>query len=168
MKKGLVAVVCLSLLIPTYLHAKKKEEQRNPLGCVDVGYEYELKTLSLLPKEAGERNSLYFIRNKSNQRIHLCQMRNNESSRSMHLNHTIHPSRWAVLSTCEKEIKYFCAVPDRKSKYGRIVDCEKNLQVCEFARVRFGLNNRGNHWIVENNTRNGALRAVVRYGIIPQ
>jgi len=145
-----------------------ENDVRNPLGCLDVGYEFELKTLSLFPKEAGTRNSLYFIRNKSNQRVNLYQMRQGDSSLSMFLNHDIHPNRWAVLSTCEQEVKYICTVDDRKSKYGKIVDCADNLQVCEFARVRFGLNNRGNHWIVNSNTRNGAVREVVRYGIIPQ
>ncbi|GGI85989.1 endopeptidase IV [Legionella impletisoli] len=146
----------------------EKEERRNPLGCVDVGYAFELKTLNLFPQEAGERNSLYFILNKSNRPINLYQMRQGDSSYSMYLNHEISPNRWAVLSTCEKEIKYVCTIEDKKSKYGKVVDCAENLQVCEFARVRFGLNNRGNHWIVNSNTRGGAVREVVHYGIIPQ
>ena len=152
----------------TPVFADKDDEVRNPLGCKDLGYQFEFNTLSLYPKEAGTRNSLYFIRNNDNQKVNLYQMRSQGSTVSMYLNHDIHSGRWAVLSTCEKNIRYICTVDDGKSKYGKIVDCGKSLQVCEFARVRFGLNNRGNHWIVDNNTRSGAVREVVRYGIIPQ
>lgn len=160
----------LTLFLAGAVYAEKedKNERINPLGCVDVGYKFALKTLNILPEEAGTRNSLYFILNKSSQAINLYQMRDDESTQIMFLNHAIDANRWAVLSTCEKEVNYICTVDDKKSKYGKIVDCADNLQVCEFARVRFGLNNRGNQWIVKGNTRSGAVREVVRYGIIPQ
>lgn len=165
-----IALVFVSGIVPvhTVLAAKKDNDYRNPLGCRDVGYEFEMNTLNIYPEEAGRRNSLYFILNKSNKRVNLYQMRQGESVHSKFLNHDIQSKRWAVLSTCEKKIKYVCTVDDRNSKFGKIVDCKDNLQICEFARVRFGLNNRGNHWIVNSNTRNGAVREVVRYGIIPQ
>tara|TARA_Y100000588_G_C14211570_1_gene906908 strand:+ start:698 stop:1216 length:519 start_codon:yes stop_codon:yes gene_type:complete len=167
-KNKLWSIFILMMLLNTGTSFAKKNEVRAPLGCKDVGYEFEFNILTLYPKEAGTRNSLYFIRNNSNKKINLYQMRSDGSAHSMYLNHDISKGRWAVLSTCEKEIRYVCTVDDKKSKYGQIVDCGKNLQVCEFARVRFGLNNRGNHWIVDNNTRNGAVREVVNYGIIPQ
>ncbi|AHE66398.1 hypothetical protein [Legionella oakridgensis] len=148
--------------------SKEKEDASNPLGCRDVGYQFQLKILELLPEEAGERNSLYFVFNKLDKPINLYQMRHGESSRSIYLNHLIQPKQWAVLSTCEKQLKYICTVDDSKSHYGKVVDCEQSVQVCEFARVRFGLNNRGNHWIVNSNTKGGAVREVVHYGIIPQ
>lgn len=165
---GLSTAMAIVMSLMVNIAAADKQEQRNPLGCLDVGYQFEFKTLNLLPEEAGVRNSLYFMLNTSNKRINLYQMRKDDSSLSMYLNHDIAPNRWAVLSTCEKEVKYICTVDDPKSKYGKVVDCGKNLQVCEFARVRFGLNNRGNHWIVNGNTRGGAVREVVNYGIIPQ
>ncbi|MCP0914095.1 endopeptidase IV [Legionella sp. 27cVA30] len=147
---------------------KPNEERQNPLGCRDVGYQFELKVLELLPEAAGERNSLYFILNKLDKPINLYQMRSNDSARSMYLNHVIQGNQWAVLSTCEKNLKYICTVNEGKSPYGKIVDCGESLQVCEYARVRFGLNNRGNYWVVKSTNRSGAVREVVHYGIIPQ
>jgi hypothetical protein len=161
-------VLTMSLMLFGAEAAQANNNQSNPLGCRDTGYQFEFKTLNLYPEEAGSRNSLYFLLNKSEQKINLFQMIPDNSTLSMYLNHRIGSDRWGVLSTCEKEIKYICTVDDPKSRYGKIVDCGKYLQVCEFARVRFGLNNRGNYWIVNSNTKNGAVRQVVNYGIIPQ
>lgn len=159
--------LAIGYFLPVYA-ARADDEQKPPLGCRDVGYSFHLKVLQFLSANAGERNSLYFIRNKKNEVVHLYQMRGEDSARSTYLNHSIRPNQWAVLSTCEKQLNYICTVNDKKSAYGRVVDCADALQVCEYARVKFGLNNRGNHWIVEGNTRNGAVREVVRYGIIPR
>lgn len=163
-----LGVALLFGMLSTASAAKDDEEQRNPLGCRDVGYQFDLKILKLLPEEAGERNSLYFMLNHSEKPINLFQMRDGDSTRSMHLHHVIRPKQWAVLSTCEKKLKYICTVDDPKRPYGKIVDCADKIRVCEYARVRFGLNNRGNVWIVNSNTRGGAVREVVNYGIIPQ
>lgn len=160
-----VSLLCI-LSAPSF--ALDKDEGRNPLGCKDVGYTFELKTLHLLPLEAGATQSMYFIYNKRDEKVTLFQMLNTEeSSRSMYLNHAITAKQWSVLSTTEKKMKYICTIPDNKSPYGQIVDCADSLQVCEYTNVKFGLNNRGNYWLVNSNTKNGALREVVRYGIIP-
>ncbi|KTD21529.1 enhanced entry protein EnhB [Legionella lansingensis] len=147
--------------------SKEVEDNRNPLGCYDTGFQFDLKTLHLLPGEAGPRQSMYFIFNTLDQKINLYQMRDEESSRTMYMNHSINARQWAVLSTTEKKVKFICTVPDGKEEYGKIVDCAESLRVCEYTNVRYGLNNRGNYWIVSSNTRSGALRAVVHYGIIP-
>lgn len=147
---------------------KVEDEQKNPLGCRDVGYQFDMRVLKLLPEAAGERNSLYFIFNKQDKPINLYQMRQKDSTRSMYLNHVIRPKQWAVLSTNEKRLKYICTVDDAKLSYGKIVDCEQSIKVCEYANVKFGLNNRGNLWIVKSNNRSGAVREVVHYGIIPR
>ena len=72
-----------------------------------------------------------------------------------------------MLSSSER-MKYICTVHDGKSSHGRIVDCANSLKVCEYARVKYGMNNRGNYWLVQGNTRSGAIREVVYYGIIPR
>ncbi|KTC87186.1 hypothetical protein [Legionella brunensis] len=147
--------------------AKEVEDTRNPLGCYDTGYQYDLKTLHLYPGQSGERQSMYFLFNTLNQKVNLYQMRDEESSRSMYLNHSINARQWAVLSTSEKKVKYICTVPDGKEEYGKIVDCAESIRVCEYTNVRYGLNNRGNYWIVNSNTRGGAIYQVIHYGIIP-
>jgi len=148
-----------------------KDVTKSPLGCRDVGYQFNLSVLNILPEAEGDRQSLYFIFNRLNQPINLYQMLGSNSTRSTYLNHVIRPQQWAVLSTSEKEVKYICTidkVTQSKSRYGKVVNCGESLKVCEYARVKFGLNNRGNYWVVNSNSRGGAVGEVVRYGIIPR
>ena len=145
----------------------EKEESRAPIGCKNVGYEFDMKTLRLLSQSVGAKQSLYFLYNKRGESVTLYQMLGDESSRSMYLNHKIDAKQWAVLSTSEKKMKYICAIPDGKTPYGKIIDCADSLNVCEYDNVRYGMNNQGNYWLVNSNTRNGAVNAVVHYGIIP-
>ncbi len=161
------AMILLMLLAATCVaYAVERSDDKPPLGCRDVGYQFELKTLNLLPEEAGERQSLYFIFNALPQSINLYQMRKDDSTRSLYLNHVIRSRQWAVLSTSEKELKYICTVDDAKLSYGKIVDCAESLKVCEYARVKYGMNNQGNYWVVGSNTSGGAVGEVNRYGII--
>lgn len=147
---------------------KLKDPMKSPLGCKDVGYEFQLDVLNLLPEAAGDRQSLYFIYNRLNTPINLFQMLKGNSTRSVYLNHSIRPQEWAVLSTSEKEVTYICTVAGAKSRYGKVVPCMESLKVCEYARVKFGLNNRGNYWVVNSTSRGSAVGDVVRYGIIPR
>lgn len=147
---------------------KEDKDQRNPLGCRDMGYQFELKSLHLLPKVVGDIQSLYFIFNSLDQPVNLYQMRNDESSRSLYLNHAIRPKQWAVLSTSESEVKFICTIADKKQRYGQVVDCAQSVRVCEYINVKYGLNNRGNFWVVSSNTRDAAVKDVLRYGIIPR
>lgn len=163
------SVIMLVLMVAMSMgYAAEKGEDTYPLGCRNVGYEFELKVLNLLPEEAGEKQSLYFIFNALSKNINLYQMLKDDSTRSMYLNHVIHPRQWAVLSTSEKELKYICTVDDAKSNYGKVVDCAESLKVCEYARVKYGMNNKGNYWLVNSNTNGGAVREVIHYGIIPR
>ncbi|KTD20305.1 endopeptidase IV [Legionella londiniensis] len=146
----------------------KDDESSPPLGCRDVGYKFEMRILNLLPSAAGTRNSLYFVYNMLDKPVNLYHMRKNDGTGSYYLNHTIKGGQWAALSTCEKELRYVCTVNDGKSSYGKIVDCADSVKICEYANVAFGLNNRGNHWLVDSNSKSGAVRQVVYYGIIPR
>jgi hypothetical protein len=147
--------------------AKRDPEIRSPLGCKDVGYGFDLNVLQILPASVGDSQSLYFIYNKHKKAINLYQMRQSESSQSVYLNHTIDPGRWAVLSSSEP-MKYICTIHNGKTTHGEIIDCQTGLKVCEYARVKYGMNNRGNYWLANGNTRGGAVRQVIYYGIIPR
>ncbi len=146
----------------------QKAAEKRPLGCRDVGYRFQLKILELQPEETGEKQSLYFIFNSLSEPVKLYQMLKDNSSRSLYLNHEIKPRQWAVLSTSENDLKYICSIADAKSNYGKIVDCEQSIKVCEYARVKYGLNNKGNYWLVKSNTSGGAVNEVLHYGIIPR
>lgn len=141
---------------------------RSPLGCKDTGYQFDLNVVKIKTSTDGDRQSLYFIYNKLGQTVKLYQMQKSTSTRKTFLNHEIRPNKWSVLATGEKELQYICAVNDSHSKFGRVVSCAKSLKICEYTRVKFGLNNRGNYWIVNSASRGGAVGGVVRYGIIPR
>ncbi len=163
----LVSMLCDAESAENYEN-QYNDPSRNPLGCKDMGYQFNLNVVNILPASAGDRQSLYFIYNKLDKPINLFQMLKDESTRSTYLNHVIRPQQWAVLSTSEMEVKYICTIENGKSRYGKVVSCGDSLKVCEYVRVKFGLNNRGNYWVVNSAPRGRAVGDVVRYGIIPR
>lgn len=168
--KTRISCVAISMLLLSHIsYAATKADDARPLGCRDVGYQFELKTLHLIPQTQSEaRNqALYFIFNSLTKPVTLFQMRKDDSTRGIYLNHQIHPRQWAVLSTNEKQLNYICTIEDGKSKYGKIVDCGDSLKVCEYVYVKYGLNNKGSFWLMDN-TGGGAVQEVLHYGIIPR
>lgn len=144
-----------------------KDNHRFPIGCRPVGFEQSLKVLSLFPGREGALQSMYFFFNQSPQPVSLYQMNDQTSAYSTRFNHTIRGNSWAVLATGEPLVRFICSQGDGKADYGKILDCAETIKVCEYVNVKFGLNNKGNLWIVDSNTRNGAVNEVVHYGIIP-
>ena len=144
-----------------------KELARFPIGCTPVGYQHRLKVLSLFPGKEGALQSLYFFYNKLPQTISMYQLLDEDSEYSTRFNHTIGPNQWAALAIGQPLVKFTCTLGDGKQSYGKIVDCGETIKVCEYVHVRFGLNNKGNFWIADGTTRNGAVDEVVHYGIIP-
>ena len=164
------SILILILIFPLIGFSAKPTNDltRSPLGCRDVGYKFEMNTLRILTSTPGEHQSLYFVMNHANQPVHLYQMLPNSNASSTYLNHKIHAQEWAVIATGDPELTYICTMDQPGNIYGKIVPCADHLKVCEYTRVRFGLNNRGNFWVVNSNSRGGAVGDVVRYGIIPQ
>jgi hypothetical protein len=144
-----------------------KDNARYPIGCTPVGYQESIKIISLFPGKEGALQSMYFFFNKLPETVSLYQMREKDSEYSTRYNHSIRGNSWAVLATGEPLVKFICTLGDGKASYGKIVDCAETIKICEYVHVKFGLNNKGNFWIVDSNTRNGAVNEVVHYGIIP-
>lgn len=159
------SIVGLMLLSAGVL-AAPDDSSRSPLGCRDQGYEFKFNALSIMPTIEGDRQSLYFVFNRSNKPVQMHQMLDDNDPDGVYLNHVINAQQWSVLATNERELKFICAVDATTSSLGNVVDCSETIKVCEFARVKFGLNNRGNYWFLNSNTRNGALSDVTHYGII--
>lgn len=151
----------------TIASAETKQDNRFPIGCKPVGFKQSLKVLTLYPGKEGALQSMYFFFNQLPQPISLYQMRDKDSEYSTRYNHTILGNSWATLATGEPLVKFICTLGDGKDSYGQIIDCADSVKVCEYVNVKFGLNNKGNFWIVNSNTRNGAVNEVVHYGIIP-
>ena len=114
--------------------------------------------------------NLYFIYTRSSQPLRLNQMLGESSSRDTFMNHTIMPYQWSVLATNQAQMNFICSVYNNPMLYGygKVVDCSDSLKICEYARVKFGMNNKGNYWLVNGTTRGSAVGNVVRYGIIPR
>jgi hypothetical protein len=148
-------------------HAAIFDESKSPLGCRDQGYQFKLNILTMEPEAAGDRQSLYFLFNRLNRPVSLYQMLGEESVRSMPFNHVINAQQWSILSTSQKQMKYICTVEDG-SKHGKIVNCSDSVKVCEFVRVKYGLNNRGNYWFSGSASRGEAVADALHYGIIPR
>jgi hypothetical protein len=166
MKK--ITACFLGLMVASMAHAAKEDESKPPLGCRNQGYQFKLDVLDLIPDIGGDNQSLYFVFNQLNQPISLYQMLGDNSTRSTYLNHTVAARQWSILATNQNALRFVCTTPDKASRYGRVVNCSESVTVCEYARVKFGLNNRGNYWFLNSNTRNGAVRDVGHYGIIPR
>ena len=156
----------LLLLFSFVVYAE--DDHKRPHGCKEVGYQYLFKTLEIQPRSEGDKESLYFFYNKTDEPIKLYHMLGNTAPIKTFLNHTLEPKLWAVLITGEGNVKYICAKNAEGSQLGEIVDCQSHLTVCEFPNTRFGLNNRGNFWLVKADIRASAIRQVERYGIIPE
>lgn len=151
-----------------------KDPARYPLGCKNVGYQYHLNVVELKPKmdtdEITDGQTMYFFYNRLGVPVNMNQMLGDSSTRDTFLNHTILPNQWAVLATNQSDLTFICSVNTNPMKYGygKVVDCSDSLKICEYVRVKFGLNNKGNYWLVNSSTRGNAVGSVVRYGIIPR
>ena len=60
---SLIPVLCASILVLAggYAEAKSKSDPqiRSPLGCRDVGYQFDLQVLEILPRKEGDDQSFY-------------------------------------------------------------------------------------------------------------
>jgi hypothetical protein len=160
------ALILMVVFSVSSVFAAPEREDKNPLGCKDSGYKFTLKTLDLTPQNQEGIPSLFFIFNSTAKPIQLSQMRAGDDYDEMSINHVIPPYRWAVLAMDHRFVKYACSLSDGKSSYGQVVDCAQSLKVCNFARVKFGLNNKGNFWMIAGSSKNEALRGVTYYGVI--
>jgi hypothetical protein len=168
--KGFCAVAVTSLLfLPTVTEARGKGPDgvaRLPKGCMNEGFEFKYNMTYLHPSQAGNYDSVYFFFNDSNQAINLLQAKKVGEYHVTELNNRIHARQWGVYSTDEDNVKFICTTSSSKFRHGDIVDCEKHLKICEFSDVLYGLNNRGNFWMVNSTSRNSAVRGAIRYGVL--
>ena len=161
----LMVVLALSVTIGAVAKAEKKI-LRYPIGCNPVGYKFDLYNVVFQPPEKHNSQTIYFVHNTSMQRVRMFHAMTGERSYIVHINESILPNRWAVLALDMHDSKYICAHAEYGSDKLDIVKCADVLDVCEYDRSRFGGNHRGNYWMVHNNTRNGAVRAARRHGVL--
>ncbi len=155
-------IACIAFIIAIGANAAKLF----PNGCTSVGHSYSHYTLDLNLDAAGQTHSLYFIYNKSTRTVRFYQMRSDDDGYVMNLNNEIHQFQWGVFAINDHDTKFICTNYDSDYNYGKIIDCETALVVCEYPNVKFAINNYGNYWAVPSSSRSAAIRSVVRQGIL--
>ncbi len=137
-----------------------------PRGCMNEGYEFKFKMLNLYPPKAGNSDSIYVIYNNYSRPVYLFQARGKDTYQGNELNGRILPKKYALYAGNEDEVKFICTIPNKKYLYGEIVDCQDKLKVCEYSGVLFGMNNRGNYWMVDSAGKGRAIKQSIRHGVI--
>ena len=159
------SLLATGIVVSTQVLSKAKA-LRYPVRCEQSGYQFRYYTLMLIPTTQQRTRAVYFIYNKSNRPVTLLQSRSGDDVYVMHINNTIKPKQWGTFATSEKEIKFICTKDNKRGLHNKVIDCSKVLKACEYPSVKFGDNNRGNYWVVESNSRRGALRATNYNGIL--
>lgn len=157
------AVMMAFIFSSTAIAAKKR---KFPPGCTPTGFSFKYHVLMLHPHAAGKQQSLFFVHNKTLKSVRLFQMRSGDEPYIMHLNNTIKPNQWGVFSTDEELVKFICALPEKKSKFGTVINCKSALELCEYVNVKFSASTHGNYWSVGSNSRRGAINNVIHQGIL--
>ncbi len=171
MSKTLMMSINVILFIGLIFHSYDiSAETRLPNGCTPTGFSFKYYVLTLHPNSSGKSQSLYFVHNKTLKTIKIYQMRRGDEPHTMHLNNKIRPNQWGVYATDEKEVRFICTIAASnsraKSKYGRIIDCDKVIELCEYKNVKFSYNNQGNYWGVNSASKWGAIRSIIFQGIL--
>lgn len=163
-----LGIVCIYLIFNPVIAGKKntQEETKFPIGCVHSGYKFDLYNIILTPSTKEYPQTIYFIRNKSNQEIYMLQAHNGHDSYVIHVDGSIRPLRWSVLAVSEPKLKYICASYDKRKQEHRVLNCKNVLELCEFPRARFGTNHRGTYWLTLNQSRTGAVRVARYHGVL--
>ena len=137
-----------------------------PRGCLQEGFTFHHRALTLLPAKAGSQDSVYFMYNKSNRPINLYQLKGANEHMGLNINNQIKPHQWGVYSSDEDQVRFACSVPSTKYKKGELVDCQERISLCEFTKVKYGLNNRGNYWMASSTSKSGAIRRSIIIGVL--
>lgn len=141
-------------------------EKSYPTGCQTIGYQFVHGLLTLTPVTEEHPQAVFFIHNASNKDVKLLQVRDGKEPYTMYNNISISPNQWAVYATDEQLTKFICLNNSKEITAGAILDCKDLLKICEFPKVVFSLNNRGNYWATTNRPMNEAVRAIIRQGVL--
>lgn len=168
MKLIIITITLFSLVIglANAAKAKKRPSKPYPTGCETVGFSYEHGALLLASNTKATPQSMYFIHNVSKRSIEFHQARDGSHPYIMHSHTTLRPNQWAAYATDQTETKFICTTASKKKYQGRVLDCKKLLKICQYPKVKFALNNRGNYWATTNKTKNSAVRTVIRQGTL--
>lgn len=154
-----MTIVIISLLAVINCQAGSKF----PRGCQPVGHEFKDGNLVLDQDES--KQTLYFIHNNSNRKLHLQNMKDPGAFMTPNWETHVNHNRWVAFATDHKRIIFRCKT--LSSRLGdEYTDCENILQVCQYPKAKFALSNLGNYWVSTNKSLNSTVRASIRKGIL--
>lgn len=176
MKRIIITVIIFSIMLFSLGFAAKKASvkdptkepvQAYPTGCSPIGFKFSNGVLVLAPvhKAEAQQQVIYFIQNKSKQDILFTDQRDSNLPYIMHNNNSLKSNLWAVFAA-DSKTKFICSKTDKAQTVQSILDCEDLVKVCEYANVKFALNNRGNYWATSNMSMSEAIREIVHQGIL--
>jgi len=147
--------------------AKTTTPKPYPTGCKQVGFGFSNGVLVLEPyhKNIEQKQVVYFIQNTSKQEILFSDQQDPDAPYIMHHNNTLKPDQWAVFAA-DKITRFICSNNNKIQTLQSIVDCENTIKVCEYANVKFALNNRGNYWAATNLSMSGAVTEIIHQGVL--
>lgn len=135
-------------------------------GCLELGHEFIGGKLVLTPVKTEEYDqTLFFIHNTYADNIRLEYQRTEKTPLNPLWQAKMHYNRWAVFATDQQGLVFSCYTDYGHSDVTRI-DCQSAVEVCQYPRAKFGQNNQGNYWVVNNQSKIGARNAVIRQGIL--
>jgi len=165
-----LATILCCLIINSALANKKNartnKEMRFPVGCKPFGYKFDLYNVIFTPSTKKYSQTIYFIKNISNKTVHLLQASDGNDPYILHINGSIAPHKWSVLSVSEHSIKFICTNYNKRSRDHQVINCQNVLRICEFSRSRFGTNHRGTYWLTLSKSRRSAVNITRFHGVL--
>ena len=161
-----ITILVLTVGFANAAKAKKEIDKPYPTGCEAVGFSYKYGVLLLKSNTESTPQSIFFLHNISKKAIEFYQVRDGSHPYIMHSHNTLGPDQWAAYATDQSETKFICTTASKTKYQGGILDCEKSLKICQYPKVKFALNNRGNYWATTNQTKNSAVKTVIRQGTL--
>jgi len=166
MKKIIQLALTLSLIAITANATAASKEQRFPHECTAQGYQLTPYSVTFTPTAKYHPQALYFVKNISNKNVNLLQTRTGDEDYVNYLQNTIKPNLWSSLALDEPETTFICTTTNNRTGKPFAIDCSKVLDICEFTRVRFGENHRGNYWISHNKSMRATFNSTKWHGVL--
>ena len=135
-------------------------ESQFPLGCKISGFGFKDGKLVLKQETAQATQTVYFIHNMAEHAVHLHYIKDPHAFMSPSWSTDISGDNWSAFAPDKDGVTFRCKSNDSK------IDCQEKLEVCQFAKAKFALSNKGDYWVASNKTQDAVVHAAVQKGIL--
>lgn len=130
-------------------------------GCYEFPDSFKNESVNLKSNSPHEKQTAYFIHNKSNARVTLLLVKSGKTSYLSYKNQ-INAQEWGVFAMDELLMSFSCHLPGQKAP----VNCHDYLKVCQYENIKFPQSNNGNYWPVSSLPLNQARKEMRKLGIL--